>query len=157
MTDRCGLRRARKGDITDWLLSPWMPLGKQWPHTPKWSLICRPEWHLFFPQQGSTFSYFTSRGDFCHRKWIRGLVFLRWHSSIGGLRLHVWEVETNCVLLGHLAGGSGGKRDGSSLTSGSAGSQTPSSLQSLLLNIHTEELGCSTVRPCDCLFCSSRV
>lgn len=108
MTERCGLRRARKGDITDWLLSPWMPLGKQWPHSPKWSLICRPEWHLFFPQQGSTFSYFTSRGDICHRKWIRGLVFLRWHSSIGGLRLHTWEVKTNCVLLGHLAVGGRG-------------------------------------------------
>ena len=91
----------------NWFLPPWMPLGKQGPHNPKWSRICRPEWHLFFPQQGSTFSYFTSRGDICHRKWIRGLVFLRWHSSIGRLRLHTSGVKTNRVLLGHLAVGGG--------------------------------------------------
>lgn len=50
-----------------------------------------------------------------------------------------------------------GRKDGSSLTSGSAGFWTPGSLQSLLLNVHTEELGCSMVRPYDCLFFSIRV
>lgn len=61
---RNGLRQSR------------MPCGEQWPHGPKSSCICRPEWHLFF--FSSTRFYFVllhKQGEIRHRKQVRFLVF----------------------------------------------------------------------------------
>lgn len=149
VADRCRLRGAWKGDITGFYL---------------------PACHL--ASSGPTEVVLVGLNGICFFL-NRVLLFLTSQAevtfAIENKRFGIFEMtlKHRGAEIAHLGGknklcvawslSSRRKRDGSSLTSGSADFWTPGSLQSLLLNIHREELDCLMMRPYDCLFCSIRV